>query len=160
MPEKYKKIDARIAGAVWPGKESPRMQNEMDRNLADALGQISLTHLDPGRVTAEFEVSPAMCHAGGVAQGGYVCGWIDLTMAFAVMSLNEGMMPLSLDLKTSFFAPALPGRVFAEAWVERNGKSICFAEGVLRDGSGNILAKSSSTIRLVPHPIAKSPGPK
>jgi acyl-CoA thioesterase len=129
------------------------MQIEMDRNLADGLGQISMEDLEPGRVTAEFEVRPSMCHSGGVAQGGYVCSWIDSTMAFAAMSLNKGMMPLSLELKTSFLAPALPGRVFAEAWIERNGKSICFAEGVLCDGNGQILAKCTSTIRLVPRPI-------
>jgi acyl-CoA thioesterase len=135
------------------GKEAPNMHNKMDRNLADGLGQIAMEHLEPGRVTAEFEVRPAMCHSGGVAQGGYVCGWIDSAMAFAAMSLNPGMMPLSLELKTSFLAPARPGRVFAEAWIERNGKSICFAEGVLRDGDGQILAKCTSTIRLVPRPL-------
>lgn len=128
------------------------MQNAMDRNLAEALGQIAMEHPEPGRVIATFEVRPAMCHAGGVAQGGYVCGWIDWAMAFAAMSLNTGKMPLSLELKTSFFAPALPGRVVAEAWIERNGKSICFAEGVLRDANGHMLAKCTSTIRLVPHP--------
>jgi acyl-CoA thioesterase len=138
---------ARIANAE---KEASNMQIEMDRNLAAGLGQIAMEQLEPGRVTAEFEVRPSMCHSGGVAQGGYVCGWIDSAMAFAAMSLNKGMMPLSLELKTSFLAPARPGRVFAEAWIERNGKSICFAEGVLRDEHGQTLAKCTSTIRLVP----------
>jgi acyl-CoA thioesterase len=139
-------------GIANAAKDAPNMQSEMDRNLADGLGQIAMEQIEPGRVTAEFEVRPAMCHSGGVAQGGYVCGWIDSTMAFAAMSLNQGMLPLSLELKTSFLAPSRPGRVFAEAWIERNGKSICFAEGVLRDEDGQILAKCTSTLRLVPRP--------
>ena len=72
-------------------------------------------------------------------------------MAHAVMSLTErAYTPMSLEIKVSYFAPARPGRVIAEGWVERRGKSTCFTEGVLKDAKGAALAKASSTIRLVP----------
>jgi len=56
---------------------------------------------------------------------------------------------MSLELKVSFFAPARPGLVLAEAWIERAGKSTCFAEGRLLNASGEVLAKATSTIRLI-----------
>ena len=38
----------------------------------------------------------------------------------------------------------------AEGWIERRRKATCFAEGRLLDPDGKVLAKASSTIRLIP----------
>ena len=38
---------------------------------------------------------------------------------------------MSLEMKVSYFAPARPGRVIAEGWIERRGRVTCFAEGRL-----------------------------
>ena len=44
-----------------------------------------------------------------------------------------------------------PGRATAEGWIESGaGRATCFAEGRLLDAEGQILAKASSTIRLIP----------
>ena len=118
--------------------------------LQTALGQVRVVSNDDGRAVIEYECAPHMCHSGGVAQGGFVSGWIDAAMAHASMSKAPGLTPMSLELKVSFFAPARPGRVIAEGWIERSGRSTCFAEGRLLDGAGNVLAKASSTIRLIP----------
>jgi acyl-coenzyme A thioesterase PaaI-like protein len=85
-----------------------------------------------------------------VAQGGFVCGWIDAAMAHASLSLLPEMTPMSLEMKVTYFAPARPGLVIAEGWIERAGRATCFAEGRLLDPSGAVLAKASSTIRLIP----------
>jgi len=118
--------------------------------LPITLGQIRVVSCEDGRAVIEYEVGPHMCHSGGVAQGGFVCGWIDAAMAHASMSLAPDMTPMSLELKVSYFAPARPGRVTAEGWIERRGRATCFAEGRLLDPAGKVLAKASSTIRLIP----------
>src|SRR5215467_14201894 len=118
--------------------------------LQTTLGQVRVVTEEPGRSAIEYEVRTDMCHSGGVAQGGFVCGWIDSAMAHASISLLPEMTPMSLELKVSYFAPARPGRVIAEGWIERRGKSTCFAEGRLIDREGKVLAKASSTIRLIP----------
>jgi len=118
--------------------------------LHSALGQIEVLESQDGRTRIAFEVGPHMCHSGGVAQGGFVCGWIDAAMARASMTLTPEMTPMSLDLKVSFFAPARPGRVIAEGWIEKAGRSTCFAEGRLLNAAGDVLAKATSTIRLIP----------
>ncbi|WP_337187004.1 PaaI family thioesterase [Phenylobacterium sp.] len=119
-------------------------------SLASALGQVRVVSLEAGRAVIEYEVGPHMCHSGGVAQGGFVCGWIDAAMAHASISRSPDVTPMSLELKVSYFAPARPGRVLAEGWIERAGRSTCFAEGRLTDLDGNVLAKATSTIRLIP----------
>ena len=126
------------------------MSEAIAPTLQTALGQVRVIENEAGRSAIEYEVGPQMCHSGGVAQGGFVCGWIDAAMAHASLSLLPDMTPMSLELKVSYFAPARPGRVIAEGWIERRGRTTCFAEGRLLDPAGNVLAKASSTIRLIP----------
>ncbi len=118
--------------------------------LQGSLAQRRIVRFDPGHAVLEYEVLPAMCHSGGVAQGGFVSGWIDAAMAHAVMAkFGFDRVPISLELKVSFFAPANPGRVLAEGWIERAGGRTLFAEGRLTTLDGKILAKASSTISLI-----------
>jgi len=126
------------------------MTDALAPTLQATLGQVRVVTEEPGRSAIEYEVRPEMCHSGGVAQGGFVCGWIDSAMAHASISLLPDMTPMSLELKVSYFAPARPGRVIAEGWIERRGRTTCFAEGRLTDLNGAVLAKASSTIRLIP----------
>ena len=126
------------------------MTDALAPTLQSTLGQVRVIAEEPGRSVIEYQVGPQMCHSGGVAQGGFVCGWIDAAMAHASISLMPEMTPMSLELKVSYFAPARPGPVVAEGWIERRGRATCFAEGRLVDAEGKVLAKASSTIRLIP----------
>ncbi len=120
--------------------------------LNQSLGLVRRIEMsDEGRAKLEYLARPEMCHSGGVVQGGFITGWLDAAMAHAVIAMTGfEMTPMSLELKVSFFAPARPGPVFAEGWVEQKGKSTCFTEGRLTDASGRVLAKCNSTIRLIP----------
>ena len=120
------------------------------QDLQVSLGQQRVINHEPGRAAIEYLAGMHMCHSGGVVQGGFICGWIDAAMAHAAMAGGGDMTPMSLELKVSFFAPARPGLVVAEGWIERRGKSTCFAEGRLLNAAGDVLAKGTSTIRLIP----------
>src|SRR4029453_5965893 len=119
-------------------------------NLRSALGQVRVLEETPGRAVIEFEVGLHMCHSGGGAQGGFICARIDSAMAGAGFARSPDLTPMTLELKVSYFAPVRPGRVIAEGWVERPGRSNCFSEGRLVSLDGQVLAKASSTIRLIP----------
>ena len=118
--------------------------------LYETMGLVRIVSLDPrGLATLEYEAKPAMCHSGGVVQGGFISGWIDAAMAHAAIAKNgDTITPMSLELKVSFFAPARPGLVIAEGWVERHGKRTSFYEGHLKSPDGTVLAKATSTILL------------
>jgi uncharacterized protein (TIGR00369 family) len=103
-----------------------------------------------GTARLEYEARPSMCHSGGVVQGGFVTGWIDAAMAHAAIAMmGPGITPMTLEIKVSFFAPTRPGRVIAEAWVEKRGRKTCFFEGRLIDSEGRVLAKASSTLLMM-----------
>jgi acyl-CoA thioesterase len=116
-----------------------------DGRILEADGEL-------GRSRLEFTCKPEMCHSGGVAQGGFVTGWIDSAMAHAcVARYTTAYWIATLEIKVSFFKPATPGIVVAEGWIERAGKQTVFTEGRLLDREGEVLAKATSTIRLVPN---------
>jgi len=120
-------------------------------DLNHTLGLVRRIEMNPeGRAVIEYEAGLHMCHSGGVVQGGFITGWIDAAMAHAAIAMTgPGVVPMSLELKVSFFAPARPGKVIAEAWVEKRGRTTCFFEGRLLDPAGKVLAKASSTLQLV-----------
>lgn len=134
-------------------------QNDLAPDGSDVLatlgnGRVTESDADAGRAVIEFTCAPAMCHSGGVAQGGFVTGWIDSAMAHACIArYTTEFWIATLEVKVSFFRPATPGLVIAEGWIERAGKQTVFTEGQLLDGDGKVLAKANSTIRLVPNRV-------
>ena len=120
--------------------------------LSAALGlEAVIDHGEQGRAVIHYRARPDHCHSGGIVQGGFVTGWIDAAMAHLVMAkTNYEFSPLTLEIKVSFLASASPGLIVAEAWIERMGKSTAFLEGHIRNENGDVLAKGSSTVRLVP----------
>lgn len=120
-------------------------------SLYEEMGLERIVEIDPtGRAVLEYRATPEQSHSGGVVQGGFVTGWIDAAMAHAVMAVpGLDAVPMTLEIKVSFFAPTRPGLVLAEAWVVQGGRRTAFVEGTLKDLAGTLLAKASSTITLV-----------
>ncbi len=121
-------------------------------SLGESLGIEGVVDAgEAGKAVLRCRATMAMCHSGGVVQGGFVTGWIDAAMAHVVIARTKHeLRPLSLEIKISFLKAASPGVLFAEAWIERLGRSLAFVEGRLLDEAGEVLAKGSSTVKLVP----------
>lgn len=106
-------------------------------------------------VEVAFEArADLLCNPMGQIQGGYVCAMLDECMSVAGMitSSMTHVVP-TLEMKTSFLRPAMPGSLRAVGRVVKWGKTICFTEGELYDGEGRLLAKASGT--AMPTPFAR-----
>ena len=104
-------------------------------------------------IKIEYIAETRHCHSGNIVQGGYVTGWIDSAMAHSVMIPTDfEFSPLTLELKMTFLKSANPGIVIAAARVMKLGRSIAFVEGTLTNESGDLIAKGTSTNKLVPMP--------
>ena len=104
-----------------------------------------------GRITVSFQARRDFCNLIGSVQGGMLTAMLDLAMSFAVLcSLDDGHVVPSLEIKTTFIAPARPGEIVGEGIIVRRGRSIAFMEGRLTDIDGNLLSTASATgqIRL------------
>lgn len=90
-------------------------------------------------------------------QGGYLCAMLDECMSVACM-VASGMTSVAptVEMKTSFFRPALPGPIVGVGRVARWGKTIAFTEGELRDSEGRVLARATGT--AMPTPFTRYKG--
>lgn len=108
-----------------------------------------------GRMTVAFEARRDFCNLMGSVQGGMLAAMLDLVMAFAVLcTLEDGYVVPSLEMKTSFIAPARAGEITGEGTLVRKGRSIAFMEGRLVDPQGNLLTTASATGQIRPRPAA------
>lgn len=95
-----------------------------------------------------------LCNPMGQIQGGYVCAMLDECMSVAGM-ITSGMTHVvpTLEMKTSFLRPAMPGTLRGIGRVVKWGRTVCFTEGELYDSEGRLLAKASGT--AIPTPFAR-----
>jgi uncharacterized protein (TIGR00369 family) len=84
-------------------------------------------------------------------QGGYLCAMLDECMSVACQ-VASGMTSVAptLEMKTSFFRPAMPGLLRGVGRVARWGKTIAFTEGELYDAEGRLVAKATGTAMPTP----------
>jgi uncharacterized protein (TIGR00369 family) len=120
--------------------------------LLESMGFVQVLSTDRklGVVRAEFEAMKRFCHTDGtIVQGGFISGWLDFTMAQAVIvRAAEPVGVASLELKVSFLQRVAPGRVIAEGRVLRMGRRVAFLEASLFDTAGALLATATSTALL------------
>jgi uncharacterized protein (TIGR00369 family) len=120
--------------------------------LLESMGFVQVLSTDRklGVVRAEFEAMKRFCHTDGtIVQGGFISGWLDFSMAQAVIvRAAEPVGVASLELKVNFLQRVGPGRVIAEGRVLRMGRRVAFLEASLFDPAGALLATASSTALL------------
>lgn len=90
-------------------------------------------------------------------QGGYLCAMLDECMSVACM-VASGMTHVAptIEMKTSFFRPAVPGALRGVGRVVKWGRTIAFTEGELYDPEGRLLAKATGTAAPTPFQRYKS----
>ena len=103
-----------------------------------------------GWIRIRFEGRPQFVNPAGVIQGGFLSAMLDDTMGPAVFAMTEGALyTATIDMNVSFLAPAKVGPLFGEGQVIQLGKSIAFIEAKLMDEAGTVVARATSSARLV-----------
>lgn len=100
-----------------------------------------------GRVKVRYLPGPEFTNPMGSVQGGIVVAMLDDAAAFAaIVKAGERIGIPTIELKTSFFAPAKAGMpLFAEARCIKLGKRIAFMEADLTDEAGTLLARLTTS---------------
>ena len=119
---------------------------------ARTLGWKLIAHDEErGWVRIEFEAKPEFVNPAGYVQGGFLAAMLDDTMGPAALIKSQGtLFTASIDMNVSFFAPARPGKLYAEGEVVQLGRSIGYLEAKLFDAQGTLIARATSSARLVP----------
>jgi len=109
--------------------------------LTEALGE--------GTARLSLPVEPHMKNSLGTAHGGVIMSLLDVALCTAARTLHpESVGVVTIDLSTSFIGGATGTRLFAEARVLRDGRSMSFVEAEARNDDGSLVAKAIATVRV------------
>lgn len=104
-----------------------------------------------GWIRVGFEARPQFVNPAGNIQGGFLAAMLDDTMGPAIFTHTEGRLySATIDMTVSYLSPAKVGPLFGEGQVIQLGKTVGFVEAKLMDSNGTIIARSNSSVRLVP----------
>lgn len=105
---------------------------------------------DEGRIELAFHPTNAMLNPRGTIQGGFVTAMLDEVMGCCLVCATNGVeAPASIDITTTFIKPVMPGCVLGKGRVISRGRTIAFLEGELFDEAGGLLARATSTARIM-----------
>ena len=116
-------------------------------SMAHTLG-FRLTEVENGRAVISGETGPDYCNPNGSIHGGWAAAVLDSCMGSAVHSTLPARATFTIvEFKIDFVRPitVTTGAVRAEGTVVNVGRRIGRADGVMRNGAGELLARGTTT---------------
>ena len=111
----------------------------------------TLERFEGGESTLHFAPRPEHCNSFGVAHGGAVMTFLDVIMATAARSANAGSGIVTIEMKTSFMQPAVPGTgpLVAKGVLMHRTVTMAFTQSTVFDGAGRACAHATGTFKFV-----------
>ncbi len=110
--------------------------------------EVVAAHSADGLVRVEFAPQPAFGNHFGDIQGGFIVAMLDLPLSLAAFLKTGEFLP-TIEIKTSFLAPARIGPCTAEGRVLRAGRTLVFTEAKLWSGDGTLAAHATATATAI-----------
>jgi len=113
---------------------------------------------DKNEMVVSYQAHRDFANPVGMVQGGMLSAMLDDVMSpAATLGLGPGELVQTLEMKTSFLAPAKIGTTLtARGWVRRRGRDILFLEAQIETEDGKLVAVASATARRIATPaVAK-----
>jgi uncharacterized protein (TIGR00369 family) len=112
--------------------------------------KIQTDELGEGRARLSLPIEPHLTNSLGTAHGGVIMSLLDVALCTAARTLHaDSMGVITIDLSASFIGGASGARLFADARVLKDGRSISFVEGEAKNEDGSLVAKAIATVRVI-----------
>jgi uncharacterized protein (TIGR00369 family) len=109
--------------------------------VTEALGQ--------GTARLSLPVETEFTNSLGTVHGGVIVSLLDVALCTAARTLHpDSTGVITIDLSTSFIGGGSGERLYAEARVLKDGRSMSFVEGEARNEDGSLVAKAMATVRV------------
>jgi uncharacterized protein (TIGR00369 family) len=117
--------------------------------VADLIG-FEVVEIAGGRAVAALQTGPQHANPMGTLHGGILCDLADAAMGMAFVStLEPDQSFTTVELKIIFFRPVWTAKLTAEAIVVQRGRTTGFIEWTVKDESGKMVAKATSTCMVL-----------
>jgi uncharacterized protein (TIGR00369 family) len=113
------------------------------------LMRFAIVSADPGRVVFTCQPDESAYNPIGAVHGGLVCTLLDSVTGSAMQSmLPQGKGYTSVEIKVNYLKAVRlsSGLLTATGTVVKAGSRVGFAEGVITDASGAVVATATSTL--------------
>jgi uncharacterized protein (TIGR00369 family) len=112
--------------------------------------KIQTDELGEGRARLSLPIEPHLTNSLGTAHGGVIMSLLDVALCTAARTLHaDSMGVITIDLSASFIGGASGARLFADARVLKDGRSMSFVEGEAKNEDGSLVAKAIATVRVI-----------
>lgn len=146
-----------IAGASMPGLDVIRavQAHRLPTAPMHELMQISIAAVEFGKVVFTCQPDDSAYNAIGSVHGGLVCTLLDAVMGGAThTTMAQGRGFSSVEIKVNYLKAVhrSSGLLTATGTVVKSGSRVAFAEGVVTNASGAVVATASSTLLVFDTP--------
>ena len=111
----------------------------------------TLEKFEGGESELHFAPRPEHLNSFDVTHGGAVMTFLDVIMATAARSVDPEMGVVTIEMKTSFMQPALPGpgALVAKGELMHRTATMAFTQATVFDAQGRACAHATGTFKFV-----------
>lgn len=122
----------------------------VDIPFVSLLG-FELTKFEAGQSEILFAPKPEHLNSFSVTHGGALMTLLDVSMATAARSQVPEMGVVTIEMKTSFMQPAIPGSgpLVAKGTLMHRTATMAFTQSTVFDGQGRACAHATGTFKFV-----------
>jgi uncharacterized protein (TIGR00369 family) len=112
--------------------------------------QIRTESLGKGTARLSVPIEPHLTNSLGTVHGGVIMSLLDVALCTAARTLHpESVGVITINLSTSFIDAGGGAKLYAEARVLKDGRSMSFVEGEAKNEDGALVAKATATLRVL-----------
>ena len=111
--------------------------------------KIQTDELGQGTARLSLPVEREFTNSLGTVHGGVIMSLLDVAVCTAARTLHaESIGVITIDMSVSFIGGGTGKRLYADARVLRDGRSMSFVEGEAKNEDGSLVAKAIATVRV------------
>jgi len=112
--------------------------------------QMRTEALDKGTARLSVPVEPHLTNSLGTVHGGVIMSLLDVALCTAARTLHpESVGVITINLSTSFIGAGGGAKLYADARVLKDARSLSFVEGEASNEDGTLVAKAIATVRVL-----------
>ena len=107
-----------------------------------------IVRFEEGNVRLKLNIEKHMLNVNGSLHGGIHATMLDMILGIVIRSLTKARV-VTTSLTVHYLGSMSAGEIFAEAKVLQHGYKTAFAEGEIKDSTGNLIAKGTGVLKLI-----------
>ena len=111
--------------------------------------KIHTESLGEGKARLSLPIEPHLTNSLGTVHGGVIMSLLDVALCTAARTLHpDSVGVVTIDMSTSFIGGGSGARLFADARVMKDARTMSFVEGEAKNEDGSLVAKAMATVRV------------